>query len=69
MGNGRTIAIYPINCAVPPLLEIFRICARETWHDPSDFHFFLSYCASKCAPRFLYGRAHTGMLCLVDGSL
>jgi hypothetical protein len=51
------------------LPETFGIRVHETWHDPPGFHFFPGYCASKCAPRFLYGKAHTGMLCLVDISL
>jgi uncharacterized membrane protein len=51
------------------LPEILGIRAHETWHDPFGFHFFSGYCASKCAPRFLCGRAHTGMLHLMAGSL
>jgi hypothetical protein len=51
------------------LHEIFGIRVCEMWHDLSDFHFFLGYRANKCTPRFLHGRAHTGMLRLVDSSL
>jgi hypothetical protein len=51
------------------LPEILGIRVQETWHDPFDFYFFPGYCASKCAPRFLCSRAHTGMLRLTDGSL
>jgi hypothetical protein len=59
-----------ISLTVPFYLpEILRIRVREMWHDPFGFHFFPGYCASKCAPRFLHERAHTGMLRLVDGSL
>jgi hypothetical protein len=51
------------------LSEIPRRRARETWHDLFGFHFFPGYYASKCAPRFLCGRAHPGMLHLTDVSL
>jgi hypothetical protein len=47
MGNGRTIAIYLIDCAVPPLWDSQETCVRNVaWS--LRFPLFSGYYASKC---------------------
>jgi hypothetical protein len=61
-------AIYLIDCVVPSPRDSWDTCAINMARFPR-FLLFSGYCASKCARRFLCGRAHTGMLRLTDGPL